>query len=272
MLHILTLNWNGKEKLMALYDSFKKLNFKEDYKWHIKDNNSTDGSIEYLESLNDENLNIIKYSHNNDNFAKGVNYLFNQSGAKDGDIIMLLNNDVTFSGLNDLTKLLSYFNDKNVGIVGCKLLYKNSEKIQHAGVVFNEELKMPVHFGLNQIDSDAFKLDREFQVVTGAVMLIRFEDFNNAGGMDESFHWAFDDVALCLNIKYTQNKKIICVGDVKIFHEESATLKKNPVNKLFMPQNVGNLLKKWSHLYKPDKKIYSSNLNYNIYKNRSNKK
>lgn len=266
MLHIFTLNWNGKEKLESLYNSLIKLNFKDPYIWHIKDNGSTDGSIEYIDNLKDNRINLIKYAHNNDNFAKGVNFLFDQSNAKSDDLILLLNNDVVFSGQNDLTKMISYFNDKNIGVVGCKLLYKNSNKIQHAGVVFNEELKMPIHFGLNQIDSDNFKVDREFQVVTGAVLLIKASTFSAAGKMDDTFHWAFDDVALCLNVKYKQNKKIVCVGDVTIYHEESATLKKNPVNKLFMPQNVGNLLRKWSSFYHSDKKIYNSNLKHNIYK------
>lgn len=273
MLHIFTLNWNGKDKINELYNSFIKLNFKQDYIWHIKDNGSTDGSIELIESFNNKNINLIKYHDNLQNFAQGMNFIFNQANTKENDLILLLNNDVVFNNQNDLNKLISYFSDNSIGIVGCKLLYKNTDIIQHAGVVFNEEIKMPVHFGVNKKDSNDFKLNREFQVVTGAVLLIRQELYKNAytnengnKGMDESFHWAFDDVALCLSVKYKQNKKVICVGDVKIFHEESATLKKNPVNKLFMPRNVSNLLMKWSKFYSPDKKVYNNNLKHNLYK------
>lgn len=272
MLHIFTLNWNGKEKLKELYESFNKLNKNFDYVWHIRDNKSSDDSLSYLLSLNDSKLNIISHLHNNDNFAQGMNALFEQSNAKDEDLILLLNNDVVFDGANDLNNMVGYFTDPNIGVLGCKLLFKNTDKIQHAGVVFNEQLKMPVHFGLNQKDSDLYSMDREFQVVTGAVMMIRktcYEKIcinpNGRKGMDESFIWAFDDVTACLDVKYKQNKKIVCYGKSKIYHEQSATLIKNPINKLFMNHNVSNLIKKWGKIYSSDKLKYS-NPNYNLYK------
>jgi len=272
MIYIFTLNWNGEDKLKELYNSFNSLNKEFDYTWYIKDNNSTDGSVKYLESLNDDKLKIIKHPHNNDSFAYGMNYLFKLSNPKDNDLVLLLNNDIVFSGKNDLNHMISYFNDKSVGIVGCKLLFKNTDLIQHAGVVFHDRLRTPMHFGLKQKDSEFFSLDREFQAVTGAVMLIKAETYKNIRnnlsgqhGMDEDFVWAFDDVSACLNVKYKQNKKIICVGNTKIFHEESATLKKNPVNKLFLNQNLAHLFSKWSKIYHTDMSKYI-NPKYNLYK------
>lgn len=275
MLHILTLNWNGKDKINELYNSFNSLNKNFEYKWHIKDNGSTDGSCELIESFNDKNINLIKYPHNNDNFSYGTNYLFAQSGAKDGDFIMLLNNDVTFSGshhLNDLNYLLSYFNEQDVGIVGSKLLLKNTDVVQHAGVIFHEQIKMPLYFGGNKKDGPEYSIDREFQAVTGALLITKKEYYekicvNPSGqkGLDESFFWEFEDIAACLHVKYVQKKKVICVGNTKIFHEQSATLKKNPVNKLFRNSNVSNLLTKWGHLYYKDQLKYNSDLRHNTY-------
>jgi len=275
MIHIFTLNWNGKDKMNELYHSFNELNKNFDYLWHIKDNNSTDGSIELIESWNDKNINLIKYPHNNDNFSQGMNYLFNISKPKDGDLILLLNNDIVFKQKDDLIKMMSYFKNKDVGIVGCKLLFKDTDLIQHGGVVFNEQLRMPIHFGLRQKDSKDFSYDREFQVVTGAVLMIRKECYENIHtnksgnkGMDESFIWAFDDVDACLSVKYKQNKKVIYCGSTKIFHEESASLKKNPVNKMFMNHNVYNLLNKWGKTYHTDKIKYMTNSKYNLYLNK----
>jgi GT2 family glycosyltransferase len=272
MLHILTLNWNGKDKIQELYNSFLSLNKSFEYIWHIKDNGSTDGSVDLIKSFNDSNINLIEYKHNNDNFAFGTNFLFKNSGAKDGDYILLLNNDIVFSGPNDLNKMLSYFKDPNIGVVGCKLLFKNTDNIQHAGVVFHDQIKMPMYFGGNKKDGPEYLVDREFQSITGAVMLTKKEYYekihkNPSGqvGLDESFFWEFEDIAACLHIKYIQNKKVICCGSTKIFHEQSATLKKNPVNKLFRNNNVSNLLTKWNHLYHKDQKKYLD-LKYNIYK------
>ena len=104
-------------------------------------------------------------------------------------------------------------------------------------------------------------------------MLTKGEYFRNAWkdnksgthGMDENYHWAFDDVDLCLSIKYNMEKKIVYCGKTNIFHEESATLKKNPTNKLFMLHNVNYLQKKWDKRYSLDQDIYKADPKYNLY-------
>jgi len=97
------------------------------------------------------------------------------------------------------------------------------------------------------------------QAVTAALALTRGKEFGNiwtnkdgSRGMDEGFFWCFDDVDACLSIKYKQNKRVVYCGKTKIYHEESASLKKNPVNKLMSPHNVGYFRKKWGGVYKKD--------------------
>ena len=83
--------------------------------------------------------------------------------------------------------------------------------------------------------------------------------------MDENYFWAFDDVDLCLSIKYNMNKKIVYCGNTNIFHEESASLKKNPTNKLFLNHNLKYMFEKWAGRYDIDKKTYTENTRHNLY-------
>jgi hypothetical protein len=68
-----------------------------------------------------------------------------------------------------------------------------------------------------------------------------------------------------LSIKYNQNKKIIYCGKTDIFHEESASLKKNPTNKLFMNHNSNYLMQKWGNRYIMDMDQYKKDPNHNLY-------
>lgn len=56
----------------------------------------------------------------------------------------------------------------------------------------------------------------------------------------------------CLSIKYNQNKKIIYCGEAYAYHEESASLRQNPINKMMLPHNVSRFIEKWSSIIKKD--------------------
>jgi GT2 family glycosyltransferase len=242
-----------------------------DWTWLIKDNASNDNTYD-ISSAWDKNIQPVRYKNNLQNFSQGMNYLFNLASPKDDDLILLLNNDVVFNDTTSLKNMIKIIKNKDVGVVGARLLFPNTNKLQHAGVIFDAPYRLPSHYRINEVsDADAEK-NRIFQVVTGAVMLIRAGDYKNLSenqsgnlGMDEQFHWAFDDVALCLSVGFKMKKKIVYCGQTNISHEGSASLKKNPTNKLFMNHNVNCLLEKWSKYYALDKKLYDTQPNYNLY-------
>jgi GT2 family glycosyltransferase len=273
MLYILTLTWNASDKLSKLKESLLPALEGIDYTWLIRDNASKDNTIEVASTWGN-NVKVFAYKNNTQNFSTGMNFLFNEASPMDEDLVLLLNNDVVFNDKNSIKNLLDIINsDKHVGVVGAKLLYTGTSKLQHAGVVFDSQHKMPMHYRLNQFSDQVSSKNRLFQVVTGAVLLTKAEYFRNAfadnksgsKGMDENYHWAFDDVDLCLSIKYNMQKKVVYCGGTNIFHEESASLKKVPTNKLFMPHNTNYFLKKWSGRYLFDKDLYAKDTKYNLY-------
>lgn len=274
MLHILTLTWNGADKLQKLYTSLIPALGNISYTWWIKDNGSTDNTVEIAKTF-EGNVKVIAYKDNRQNFAQGMNYLFHECSPADNDTIMLLNNDIIFNDTTSIKNMLSVLHkDPTVGAVGARLLYTNSNLIQHCGVVFDTQYKTPMHFRAGQPSDEAAEKNRLFQVVTGAVLVTPAECYrkacttNKSGivGMDENFHWAFDDVDLCLAINYNQKKKIVYCGETNIFHEESATLKKNPTNKLFLNHNLKYLFDKWQKSYVVDRDIYTRDAKHNLYR------
>lgn len=274
MLKILTLNWNGKDKLERLYQSLIGCLGEVDYEWHIKDNGSEDGSYEYIDSLKNKNINVIRYPHNKDNFAQGCNFLFKQCSPKNEDNILLLNNDVVFNDSLSIKLMLSILSDSKVGIVGAKIKFTGSNKIEHGGVVFGHTKNYPYHFRRNEDDDKHSSMDREFQAVTAAVMMIRPGLYENIcrtnkskmHGLDENFVWAFEDVAGCLAVKHDMNKKVVYCGKTNISHDVSHTLNKRGIRNLLLPQNLMYFNKKWSTKYIRDDFAYLKNKKYNLYK------
>lgn len=272
MLHILTLTWNGRDKLAKLKESLMPCLTDVDYTWWIKDNASVDKTVEMASQWGDK-VKVLPYKNNLQNFSQGCNYLFHEAKPDDEDLVLLLNNDVTFGDHISIKNMISIMDQPNVGVVGARLLFTNTNKLQHAGVVFVKPRGLPTHFRSNEESDEYAEKNRLFQVVTGAVLLTKAKYFRNAcknangtNGMDEGYHWAFDDVDLCLSIGVNQKKKIVYCGQTKIYHEESATLKKNPANKLFMDHNIKHFLKKWQGKCPVDIEIYTKNNKYNIFK------
>lgn len=273
MLHILTLTWNACDKITALKNSLLPALENIDYQWLIKDNASKDETVKTISEWGDK-IKVIPYKDNLQNFSAGMNYLFHIAAPADDDYVMLLNNDVIFKDTTSIKNMMDILDkDKRVGAVGARLLYTNTDKLQHAGVVFHNKIGTPTHFRPAEVSDKHAERNREFQAVTAAVLITRADLFkkvcttNKSGvvGMDENYHWAFDDVDLCLSIKYNLERKIVYCGKTNIFHEESASLKKNPTNKLFMSHNVNYLKNKWAKRYILDQDIYNKDSKHNLY-------
>jgi GT2 family glycosyltransferase len=241
LIHVLTLSWNGFDKLETLHPGLIK-NLKitgQDYIWHIRSNGCKDGTIEKISNW--DNKNIVSYAieHNRDNFAQGMNYLTEQAKSNKEDILLFMNNDVKFIDDNSLFNMLDLLNkNAQISMVGARLLYNNTNKLQHAGVIFGAKYNhMPYHFRHTEESDVNAEKNRYFQAVTAAVCMVKSKDFQEVGGFNPAYFWSFEDIDLCLRIGRL-DKKIAYCGKTFICHEESASLKKNPINKMFLTHNV----------------------------------
>lgn len=288
MINVLTLTWNGVDKLRRLKDGlFRNLEATgEDYHIYIRDNGSKDDTVKELEVW--PNTTVIQMDHNRDNFSQGMNNLANEALANlqiiDQNIklkaraigyssltslaaaygkFLFLNNDVVFGDDVSLKKMVNLMDLTGAAIIGARLLYPDSNLLQHAGVAFSERYnRMPYHLRHKEPSDAAAEQNRFFQVVTAACCLVNPLCFFEVGGFCEQYHWAFDDVDLCLSIG-EQGHRIAYCGETKIYHGESESLRKNPVNKMFLQHNVKTFRSRWDGKYEIDYERYLGNTTHN---------
>jgi GT2 family glycosyltransferase len=273
MIYILTLTWNAAERLSKLHQSLMPALDGLDWTWLIKSNGCKDNTVAMASDWGDR-IKVVSYKDNTQNFSEGMNLLFSEASPSDRDMVLLLNNDIIFNDTQSLQRMVDVLqDDSTVGAVGARLLYTNTNVVQHGGVVFHNSHRMPFHFRAGEkTDANAEK-NRLFQAVTGAVLLTKAEYYRNActtnksgnRGLDEQFRWSFDDTDFCLAIRYNMDKRVVYCGQTDISHEESVTLKKNPVNKLFLTHNVSRLTEKWGKRYILDRNSYLSDPKHNLY-------
>lgn len=271
MLHILTLTWNGLPMLATVNASIRPALEGLDWQWHIKDNGSVDGTIDEIRKW-DGGVKPYAYPNNRQSFAEGMNYLFDQAKPADEDYILLLNNDVQFHDRDTIHNMIAAMTD-DVGAVGARLVFTGTNKLQHAGIVFHKHNQLPIHFRAGQESDAAAEQNRYFQAVTGAVVLTKAKYYRNVStdnksgicGMDEKYQWMYEDIDMCLAIK-NMGKKIVYCGKTKISHRESATLKENPVNKLFISPNIQRFRSRWHGKYECDHVVYESQSDFGLIK------
>ena len=192
---IIVLNWNGKQYLQDCLISLSKVTYKNK-EIIVVDNNSTDGSVEYItEKFPD--IQVIK-NKKNYGFAKGNNIGFS---ASKGEYILLLNNDTKVTP-NFLTPLLEDFEKyPNIGCIQPQIrLFKNQQLLDGVGsyLTFTGFL---YHFGyLKNRSQKKYTTQKEIFSAKGAAMLLRRVAIENVGLFDEDFFIFFEETDLCFRL------------------------------------------------------------------------
>ncbi|WP_241799189.1 glycosyltransferase family 2 protein, partial [Acidithiobacillus caldus] len=188
---------------VAVESIISKTTYKN-YEIIILDNDSKEEeTLEWLRVIEKKYANVRVLS---------FNYPFNYSainnyGARNakGSIIGLINNDIEVISPGWLTEMVSHCVRDGVGCVGAKLYYSN-DTVQHGGVILGlgglaahshrqSPRSSPGYFG-------RLTAVQNLSAVTGAVLLVRKEIFDEVGGLDEeNLAIAYNDVDFCLKVR-----------------------------------------------------------------------
>ena len=185
---IIVLTWNGLDYTKPFLDSLWKNTEYDNYEVVVVDNKSTDGTVEYLEKL--ENIHLIKNDENM-GFVRGNNVALKQ--IKDGDVV-LLNNDMLIEQKNWLERLseVAYEDEKN-GVIGCRLVNEKGQFL-HAGTYIYPETFWGQQIGGGQKDLGQYgDENREVQGIVFACAYIKREVLDAIGGLNEAFFSYFED-------------------------------------------------------------------------------
>lgn len=182
-----------------------------------------------------------------------------------GKYLLFLNDDIEALSEGWLEKMVTEASKGRVGCVGAKLIYPNTDKIQHAGVM--ELGDGPIHKLQYQSDSiDHYfgwnRTDRECLAVTGACLMIRHELFDEMGGFDEELPVTFNDIDLCYKL-YAKGYYNVCLNSIFLYHHESWS---RGVDE--SPEKRRRLLKERERLYRSNEQLRQKDPFYHIYLNR----
>lgn len=200
------------------------------------------------------------YQEEDFNFSRMCN-----RGAEEasGGYLLFLNDDMEIIQGNWLKCLLEKACLSYVGAVGAKLLYPQTDVIQHAGIT---NLRVgPAHKLQFTHDSEEHYFGKNRGVhdmlgVTGACLMVRKETFEQVGGFDEALAVAFNDVDLCYKL-YEAGYYNVVRNDVVLYHHESLSRGKDGESEAKQKR----LLKERELLYERHRSLYGRDPFYHPY-------
>ena len=241
---IITPTRDGLELIKKCHDAIVKNTAYPNWEWIIGDSKSSDGTVEYIKSLQDVRIKLIERGTTDGSFSSINNEL---TKFASGSYYLFLNDDTEPQSFWLYEMMSKIKHNPQIGIVGAKLMY-NSEKVQHAGIMFIPPGPANVGKDLLKIVPGGFELwDRFYQAVTGACLLISKKDFDAVGGFDPAYYFCYEDVDLCLKVKYQLNKQILYAANAVVFHRESVTQKKYGTSGEKQRAGIQVFKQRWMH-------------------------
>jgi GT2 family glycosyltransferase len=236
MISIITAVYDQLSLTQAYWESLLKHQPNE--RWEIIwiDDCSTDGTREWLKSIESDNCRAILNDHNQ-GFA--VNNNLGAQHAR-GDTLCLLNNDTQLRP-NWFEPMQTALIQRNrIGIVGNLQLQEKSLLVDHAGIWF-DLVGLPNHAYQRQVASKIKGKGRYYPAVTAACWLIKKELFINYGGFDVSYRNGYEDVDLCLRL-HNEGYRHWVAYESRILHHVSSSEGRTRHNS----SNIKHFLQRWT--------------------------
>lgn len=183
--------------------------------------------------------------------------------AAEGEILLLLNNDTEVISENWIEKMVAHAARDRIGAVGAKLLYPDGT-IQHGGVVLglggvagHSHKNFPRN---SKGYFDRLMINTNYAAVTGACMMVKKKLYLKAGGFDENFSVAFNDVDFCLKLLEMGYYNLF-LPDIQLYHYESKSRghENTPEKQRRFLKEILLMKKRWGHILKNDP-FYNPNL------------
>jgi len=229
LVSIIIVNWNGKHFLDSCLKSIMANTYYQNYEIIIVDNNSIDGSVQFII----ENYPKIKIIQNSSNvgFGKANNIGVNQSK---GEYIVFLNNDTQVMP-NWLTPLVALVESNyHIAIVGSKIVYMDLKPqflgdrvIPYKGIISRILTKI-------EIKRDRVK---EVDFIHGSCFLIKRHIFKTVGFFDEKFFIYGEESDLCARVKGNRYQ-IFYNPDSLIKHFVSGTSRNSEISYYYQRKNA----------------------------------
>ena len=236
-LSVIIVNYNVKYFLQQALISLQKALQGIDSEYFVVDNNSSDGSAEFIR----ENFPWVKIIDNKENLGFGR---ANNQALKlaKGKFLLIINPDVVV-GEKSIKTLIEFLNaNPKIGAIGPKIVDREGKfelgsrrgfptpfaafsKIIGLAALFPKS-RYFAKYNLTYIDPD---VECEVDSLSGAIMLIRREVYEQVGGFDEDFFMYGEDLDFCYRIK-SAGWKIYYLPFAEIIHYKGESTLRSDIN------------------------------------------
>jgi len=139
----------------------------------------------------------------------------------EGKYITTINSDILLDP-NWLRETRNVFeNKKNIGLVGAKLIYPDTGRIQNIGVKYGKEIIININ-KMKKSDDPAVNYEMEVESISDALATVPKQLIIDINGYDEAFYNSYDDLDLCIRIK-EKGYKILYSPKIIGYHITSAS-------------------------------------------------
>lgn len=187
------------------------------------------------------------------NFSATINAL---AASGEAEYVLLLNDDVAPIRRDWLRWMAAFLQDRRTAAVGARLLYPDGS-VQHGGVLMGlGGLCEHAHRGLpGSAPGYAWRavLAQELSAVTGACMLVRRRRFEEAGGLDETYPSAFNDIDFCLRLREA-GYGVVYAPQAELTHLELQTYGSHytGARASHQAEETARMLRRWSGVIRED--------------------
>lgn len=188
------------------------------YEIIIAENNSTDEkTLRLYEELEKTGRVKVAVWDKPFNYAAINNFMAVRAS---GEVLLFLNNDTEVISPDWIERMIEFAMRGDVGAVGAKLYYPD-DTIQHGGVILGAG-GIAGHSHQYSPRLSYVCIAQNLSAVTGACLMTRKDVFNEVGGFDEGYAFAFNDVDLCMKIR-EKGYLVVWTPYVELYHYESKT-------------------------------------------------
>lgn len=207
--------FNGVPYLPSFFASLRRA-LPPDSQVILVDDASTEPIWDTVPDLGDGTEVLRLQSERNCGYAATVNRGF---AVATGDVVIALNTDLVLQAdcLDSMIGLIE--SEKNVGIVGSRLLFPTTGLVQHVGIAFGNFTKPLIYRELPGNHPLAGRT-REVQMTAGAMAAMSRRVLGQVGPLDEAFFNHDEDVDHCLRASKLGLRNFVC-GDAVAHHWES---------------------------------------------------
>ncbi|MGF1472448.1 MAG: glycosyltransferase [Rubrobacteraceae bacterium] len=246
LVSIIVLNRDGLHHLKKLFPGLLDHTDYPNLEFVLVDNGSTDGSIEFVRSLDAPFPVKLIENRGNVSFSEG-----NNQGARAaaGNLLLFMNNDIEPFEPGWLKEMVGLTESSGAGAVGARLLYPGVTEYdtpsgyaaQHRGIRFQRVSGAEHHRNMGKGEDalgEHFGQDNRCPAVTAACLLVSRSAFDAAGAFTPGYRYGSEDVDLGLKL-LSFGYETVSSGRAVLFHDESSSQK--VAGRGFMRENrMGN--------------------------------